>query len=99
VAIVAVLVVAGGLLLHSFWKLQHVDLGFDGERIFTAEMRLLDPRYVDDVRRTSLQSALMARARLAWRPAGEPHLVRTAAGRRLVGRICTARRECLGEEV
>ena len=28
VAIVAVQLVAGGLLLHSFWKLQHVDLAY-----------------------------------------------------------------------
>ena len=63
VAVVVVLVVGGGLLLHSFWKLQHVELGFDGERVFTAEMRLLDPRYFDDARLKAFQSELLSRVR------------------------------------
>ncbi|MBI4476320.1 MAG: ABC transporter permease, partial [Acidobacteria bacterium] len=63
VATSAVLLVAGGLLLHSFWKLQRVDLGFDGERVFTAEMRLLDPRYFDDARLKAFQAELLSRVR------------------------------------
>jgi putative ABC transport system permease protein len=63
VAAVAVLLVAGGLLLHSFWKLQRIDLGFDGTRVFTAEMRLLDPRYFDDARLKAFQAALLSRVR------------------------------------
>ncbi len=63
VAAVVVLLVGGGLLLRSFWKLQHVDLGFDGERVFTAEMRLLDPRYFDDVRLKAFQTELLSRVR------------------------------------
>ncbi|MGH9311066.1 MAG: ADOP family duplicated permease, partial [Vicinamibacterales bacterium] len=63
VAVVVVLLVAGGLLLRSFWKLQHVDRGFDGARVFTAEMRLLDPRYFDSVRLKAFQSELLDRIR------------------------------------
>src|SRR5207245_2756722 len=39
------LLVAAALLLISFWHLHHVDLGFDGKQVVTAEMRLLDPKY------------------------------------------------------
>jgi putative ABC transport system permease protein len=63
VVIVVVMLVAGGLLLRSFWQLQQVDLGFSGERVFTAEMRLLDPRYLDPARLKSFQSELLTRVR------------------------------------
>lgn len=63
VAIVLVLLVGGGLLLTSFWKLQQVDLGFAGERVFTAEMRLLNPLYFDEGRRRAFQDELLARVR------------------------------------
>ncbi len=63
VAAVVVLLVGGGLLLRSFWKLQQVDLGFDRARIFTAEMRLLDPRYFDTTRLKTFQSELLSRVR------------------------------------
>ena len=43
--VAAALLVSAGLLLTSFWRLQNVDLGFDGERVLTVEMRLLDLRY------------------------------------------------------
>ena len=58
-----VLLVGGGLLLRSFWKLQQVDLGFDRARIFTAEMRLLDPRDFDATRLKTFQSELLSRVR------------------------------------
>jgi putative ABC transport system permease protein len=63
VAMVVVLLAGGGLLLHSFWNLQHIDLGFDGGRVFTAEMRLLDPKYNDDARLKAFQSEWLARVR------------------------------------
>jgi putative ABC transport system permease protein len=63
VAIVLVLLVAGGLLLNSFWRLQQVDLGFDGDRVFTAEMRLLNPRYFDGARLRAFQDELLTRVR------------------------------------
>jgi putative ABC transport system permease protein len=63
VAVVVVLLVGGGLLLRSFWKLQHVDPGFDGTRVFTAEMRLLNPRYFDGATLRAFQSELLWRVR------------------------------------
>jgi putative ABC transport system permease protein len=63
VAIVVVMLVAGGLLLRSLWALQRVDLGFAGERVFTAEMRLLDPRYFDAARLKTFQTELLSRVR------------------------------------
>ena len=47
IAFVTPLGLAAGLLLHSFWNLQHVELGFDSSNIVVAEMRLLNPRYRD----------------------------------------------------
>jgi putative ABC transport system permease protein len=64
VSTVVLLPVGGGLLLHSFWKLQRVDLGFDGSQVFTAEMRLLDPRYFNEARLKGFQEELLARVRL-----------------------------------
>jgi putative ABC transport system permease protein len=40
-----------------------VDLGFASERVFTAEMRLLDPRYLDAARLKSFQTELLTRVR------------------------------------
>jgi putative ABC transport system permease protein len=63
VSAVVVLLAGGGLLLRSFWTLQRIDLGFDGERVFTAEMRLLDPRYFEAGRLKAFQSELLSRVR------------------------------------
>ena len=40
VALSLVLVVAGGLLLRSFWQIQSVELGFEPSRLLTAGLRL-----------------------------------------------------------
>lgn len=45
VAVVLVLLVGAGLLLHSFWRLQSAPLGFAADDVLTVEMRLLNPRY------------------------------------------------------
>jgi len=45
VTVATCLLVCAALLLASLWRLGHVPLGFDRERVLTAEMRLLDPRY------------------------------------------------------
>ena len=42
VAVVLLLLVGAGLLLHSFWRLQNVPLGFDADDVLTVEMRLLE---------------------------------------------------------
>jgi predicted permease len=44
-ALASGLLLTATLLLVSFWRLTHVSLGFSGERVVTAEMRLLSPKY------------------------------------------------------
>jgi putative ABC transport system permease protein len=63
VAVVFVLLVAASLLLHSFWRMQQVDLGYSGEGVITMEMRLLNPKYRQRGRVAALQRALMERIR------------------------------------
>ena len=57
------LLVGAALLLISFWRLGHVDLGFDGNRVLTAEMRLMDPKYFDDRRVAQFQQDVIERVR------------------------------------
>ncbi len=45
-AIATALLLTALLLIVSFWRLSHVPLGFDGERVLTVEMRLIDPKYL-----------------------------------------------------
>jgi putative ABC transport system permease protein len=45
VSVVCVLLVTAGLLLHSFWRMQQVNLGFNGSDLLTIEMRLTNPKY------------------------------------------------------
>jgi predicted permease len=45
VALVVLLMLGGGLLVRSLWKLRQVDLGFDGSGVITMELRMLDPKY------------------------------------------------------
>ncbi|HVP45458.1 MAG TPA: ABC transporter permease, partial [Bryobacteraceae bacterium] len=55
----AMCLIAGGLLLHSFVNLLHVDRGFQTERIVTAELNLPESRYPDLGKRTAfLRSTL-----------------------------------------
>ena len=44
VALAVMVVVCAGLLVNSFVRMVHVDLGFDGERVLVAELQLL-PKY------------------------------------------------------
>jgi putative ABC transport system permease protein len=39
------LLLGASLLIVSFWRLNHVPLGFDGDRVLTVEMRLLSKKY------------------------------------------------------
>jgi ABC-type antimicrobial peptide transport system permease subunit len=55
-----VLLITGTLLGASFWRLGHVPLGFDGERVLTVEMRLLDRKYRDTTRLVAFQTELLA---------------------------------------
>jgi predicted permease len=57
------LLVGAALLLTSFWRLDHVDLGFDGNQVVTAEMRLIDVKYFDDRAVARFQQDLIERVR------------------------------------
>lgn len=57
------LLVGTALLLISFWRLNHVDLGFDGRQVLTAEMRVLDPRYFDQARLARFAQDVVERVR------------------------------------
>jgi len=63
VAVVVFLLVGSGLLLRSFWRLQHVDLGFSADGVVTMEMRLLNPKYFDPGRLAAFNRELMERVR------------------------------------
>lgn len=45
VALSVVLLVCAGLLTRTFWRLQHLDAGFDPRGVMTAEVSLQDARY------------------------------------------------------
>jgi predicted permease len=62
-AVATALLVASSLLLLSFWRLGRVDLGFDGSRVLTVEMRLLEPRYFNPDVQRALQEDLIGRVR------------------------------------
>jgi putative ABC transport system permease protein len=51
--------IAGGLLLHSFVNLLHVDRGFDAERIVTVELNLPKSHYADLPESASFLRALL----------------------------------------
>jgi len=63
VGVVFVLLIAASLLLHSFWRMQRVDLGFEGKDLITMEMRLLNPKYHQPNRMTAFQSQVLERIR------------------------------------
>jgi putative ABC transport system permease protein len=63
VAIVLFLLVGAGLLLHSFWRIQNVPLGFEADDVVTMELRLLNARYRQPGRTAAFQDQLLSRVR------------------------------------
>jgi putative ABC transport system permease protein len=63
VALSLMLLAGAGLLIKSFWRLQHVDTGFAAERLLT--MRLFPPEsnYPDDLRVAAFYEDLLQRVR------------------------------------
>lgn len=59
VAMVFTLLVGAGLLLESFWRLSRVDLGYDGRRVLTMEMRVLGSQTGSDDRIARTQSDIL----------------------------------------
>lgn len=63
VAVVLVLLVGAALLLHSFWKLQNVNLGFEAGDLLTLETRLYNPKHRGSERIAAFEQALLAHVR------------------------------------
>jgi len=63
VAVVLVLLAGGALLLHSFWRMNRVDLGFDPGDVITMEMRLLNPKYRQPGRIAQFEREVLERVR------------------------------------
>jgi predicted permease len=60
VAFAATLVIGGGLLIRSFWLLQHVDPGFDPRGILSLQVSLPDATYDKPEQVTSFYQRLLA---------------------------------------
>ena len=63
VAVVLLLLVCAGLLLQSFWRMHRVDLGFNADGVVTMEMRLLNPKYLQEGRIAAFERDLLDRVR------------------------------------
>jgi putative ABC transport system permease protein len=63
VAIAATLLAGGGLLVKSFQRLQHIDLGFRPENLLTMRMELAPAKYPDFPKRTAFVDQVLERVR------------------------------------
>jgi putative ABC transport system permease protein len=63
VGLSAMCLIAGGLLLHSFVKLTHVDRGFEAERIVTVALNLPGSRYPNLEKRAAFLQSLLERVK------------------------------------
>jgi len=63
VGLSAMCLIAGGLLLHSFVKLIHVDRGFEAERIVTVALNLPGSRYPNLEKRAAFVQSLLERVK------------------------------------
>ncbi len=61
VGLSAMCLIAGGLLLHSFVKLLHVDRGFEAERVVTVTLNLPGSRYPNLEKRAAFVQSLLER--------------------------------------
>jgi putative ABC transport system permease protein len=50
VALAFILLAGAGLLIRSFFRMQHADMGFDSTNVLTAQLPLSDKRFPDPVR-------------------------------------------------
>jgi putative ABC transport system permease protein len=60
-ALAVVLLVGAALLVRSFWRLQHVDLGFDSRNVLTAKLWLPQPNDPEQGRYSSRKTGHLAR--------------------------------------
>jgi len=63
VAVVLLLLVGASLLLHSFWRLRHVELGYEGRDLLTMEINSYGPAGRDRGRVAAFERDLIERVR------------------------------------
>jgi putative ABC transport system permease protein len=63
VSLSLVLLVGSGLLIHSLWRLLHVDPGFDASSVVTTQIVLADAKYPTSVRRALFFAQILAKLR------------------------------------
>lgn len=61
VALTLVLIISGGLLLKSFYRLTHQDFGFQPNGVVTGRIHLTDTKYKDEVQREAFKRELLDR--------------------------------------
>ena len=64
VALSTVLLIVGGLLMLSFFRVMHVQKGFDVARIITQDVSYLSPKYAHGVRRRFVEETVVNLARI-----------------------------------
>ena len=60
-ALAVILVVGGGLLVRSLWRLQHVNVGIDTDKLLTMQIQLRGQRYQDEHNAQEFYSRLLER--------------------------------------
>jgi putative ABC transport system permease protein len=63
-AVVLVLAVSAFALLQSFWRIQAVDLGFDGQQVVAAHLQLMGRRYARPEARAAFEAQLREQIQL-----------------------------------
>jgi predicted permease len=63
IALAVVLLIGAGLMIRTFWKLQHVGLGFDPQSVLTANISLPFARYRDRQQTTLFYRQLLEKVR------------------------------------
>jgi putative ABC transport system permease protein len=58
-ALAVILVVGGGLLIRSLWRLQHVDVGIDTDKVLTMQIQLRGQRYKEEQQVREFYSRLL----------------------------------------
>ncbi len=61
IAAALVLLIASGLMLKSFWRLQHVNPGFEAENLLTLELQLPEIKYREAPQQLLFQQQLLQR--------------------------------------
>src|SRR5262249_52695393 len=59
IALALILLIGGGLLMRSFWRLQHIDPGFEPEKALTMQLSLPPAKYETDEKRIDFYKRIL----------------------------------------